>query len=112
QVAGLRWELAGVQLDADFPKAQGPRIGKMSAVLKHVSGAVGKASIGKSPPAEIGSGEIAADLSWQPSPAADGKPEGLGAGNLTCELKSLPVEVSQGALRRFAGDIRPAGALT
>ncbi len=111
QVAGLRWELAGVQLDADFPKAQGPRTGKMSAVLKHVPGAVGKAAIGKNSPAEISSGEIAADLSWQPTPAAEGKPEGLGAGKLICELK-LPAEISQGALRRFAGDIRPSGALT
>ena len=112
QVAGQRWEFAGVQLDADFPKAPGPRTGKMSAVLKHVPGAVGKAAIGKNPPAEIGSGEIAAELSWQPTPAAAGKPEGLGAGKVTCELKSLPAEISQGALRRFAGDIRPAGALT
>ena len=112
QVAGHRWELAGVQLDADFPKADGPRTGKLSAVLKHLPGAAGKAAIGKSAPAEILPGEIAADLSWQPTLAADGKLEGLGSGKITCQLKSLPVEISQGTLRRFAGDIRPAGAIT
>ncbi|MBC7852686.1 MAG: hypothetical protein IAF94_04545, partial [Pirellulaceae bacterium] len=47
-----------------------------------------------------------------PAPPADVKLETLGAGKITCELKSLPVEISQGALRRFAGDIRPAGAVT
>ncbi|MCE9528576.1 MAG: hypothetical protein K8R36_21235 [Planctomycetales bacterium] len=112
QVAGNRWELAGVQIDADFPKSQGPRTGKLSAVLKHSPGASAKAAIGKTSTAEILPGEIAADLNWQPTPPLDGKPEGLGAGKLTCELKSLPVEISQGALRRFAGDIRPAGAIT
>ncbi len=112
QVAGLRWVLAGVQLDADFPDAQGPRTGKFSAVLKHVPGSVGKAAIGKGPPAEIASGEVTADLTWQPTPPAAEKPEGLGVGKITCQLKSLPVEISQGALRRFAADIRPAGAVT
>ncbi|MBC7852069.1 MAG: hypothetical protein IAF94_01425, partial [Pirellulaceae bacterium] len=47
QVAGQRWELAGVQLDADFPKTQGPRTAKLTAVIKHLPGAVGKAAIGK-----------------------------------------------------------------
>ncbi|MFN0020778.1 MAG: hypothetical protein ACKVP0_21165 [Pirellulaceae bacterium] len=112
QVAGHRWELAGVQIDADFPKSQGPRTGKLSAVLKHSPGAAGKAAIGTISTAEILPGEIAADLNWQPTPPLEGKPEGLGAGKLTCVLKSLPVEVAQGALRRFAGDIRPAGAIT
>jgi translocation and assembly module TamB len=112
QVAGHRWEMAGVQIDADFPKSQGPRTGKLSAVLKHSPGATAKAAIGKTPAAEILPGEITADLNWQPTPPLDGKPEGLGAGKLTCALKSLPVEISQGALRRFAGDIRPAGAIT
>lgn len=111
-VAGHRWELAGMLLDTDFPKSSAPRSGKLSAVLKHVPGASSKAAIGKSPPAEIGSGEVAAELSWQPTPPAAGKPEGFGAGKVTCELKSLPVEISQGALRRFVADIRPAGSLT
>lgn len=112
QVAGQRWELAGVQIDAEFPKSQGPRTGKIAAVLKHIPGAAGKAAIGKTTPAEILPGEIAAELNWQPTLPVDGKPEGFGAGKVTCELKSLPVEFAQGALRRFAGDIRPAGAVT
>ena len=112
QVAGQRWEITGVQLDADFPKAQGPRTAKLSAVVKHLPGAAGKAAIGKSPPAEILPGEIAADLNWQPAPPAEGKLEALGAGKIACELKSLPVEISQGALRRLVSDIRPAGAMS
>jgi translocation and assembly module TamB len=112
QVAGQRWELADMQLDVDFSQAREPRTGKLSASLKHMPSAAGKAALGNSPRVEIPSGEIAADLNWQPAPPADGKPEGLGAGKVTCEFKSLPVEIAQGAIRRLAGDIRPAGALT
>ena len=113
QVAGQRWELAGVQLDADFPKTQGPRTRKIirrGAQARPWSGR--QSGDWQESPRGDWFGRNRRGLSWQPTPPSDGKPEGLGAGKVTCELKSLPVEISQGALRRFAADIRPAGALT
>ena len=107
RISARDWQLAGLELKLDFPAApQEARTGSLSAIVSRL-GENGDAKSDK----QLAS-EIAATLSWQPSAAAEGKPAGLGAGKLTCDVKSLPVELAEGPLRRFVADLRPAGPLS
>lgn len=104
QVAGSQWQLSGVNAEFLWPSdPQLARTGKLTAALKRSGGE-------KAP--QQPAGDIAAQLNWMPSAPSDKSPAGLGSGIVKCQLTALPVEVAEGALRRYVADIRPAGAVT
>jgi hypothetical protein len=111
-IAGRQWLLSHVGVDllwtaaADQPKT-GMLSATVSAAGNAVSGAVGNALRGV--PESSDPAQINAEFSWLPP--ADGKTV-LGSGQAQVAMTGLPVELTEGALRRFVGDIRPAGPLT
>ncbi|HZN34476.1 MAG TPA: hypothetical protein VFB80_11680, partial [Pirellulaceae bacterium] len=97
-IAGRQWLLSDVTFDLLWTAAADqPKTGKLSA-------AVSPAAAAAANPAQI-----AAEFSWLPP--TDGKGS-LGAGQAQFMLSGVPAELTEGALRRFVGDIRPAGPLT
>ena len=99
RIAGRQWSLDNLHVDLAWPAAADqPKAGKLSAALKPAAGT----------PASSLLGEIGADFSWQPGA---GEQATLGAGHAQIKLTGLATEVAEGALRRYAADIRPAGAL-
>ncbi|MDX1944223.1 MAG: hypothetical protein SFU86_02370 [Pirellulaceae bacterium] len=99
QIAGRQWALDSLHADVAWPAAADqPKGGKVSAALRQIGGL----------PATSALSEINADFSWQPGA---GESPTLGAGHAQLKLGGLPTEIVAGALRRFVGDIRPAGAL-
>src|SRR5205823_4853867 len=59
QIAGKKWQLRDVQANVNFAATQSPRTGKFTALLKRLTM---EKNIADEP-----AGEIAANLSWQPS---------------------------------------------
>src|SRR6476620_9804859 len=96
QVAGRQWLLENLSIDLTSPAAADqPKSGKLSAALRSA--------------AENLAGQVAAEFSIEHA-ASEKSPLGTGQAQLT--LAGLPTEVTQGALRRFVGDIRPRGPIT
>jgi hypothetical protein len=97
QMAGRQWVVENLSVDVMSPSAANqPKTGKLSAALKAVAnpGAVG---------------QMAAEFSWQPGQTEKSP---LGSGQAQVTLQALPTEVVEGAVRRFASDVRPRGPLT
>ncbi len=118
QIAGKQWLLSRVNLDLLWTAAADqPKTGKLSCAIANASGAVGNALRGVPPGGNVppggapapNPGQLAAEFSWLPP--ADGK-TALGAGQASLALSNVPAEASEGALRRYVGDIRANGPVT
>ena len=109
QIAGRKWKLENI--NASLAQSAGekqPFTAKFSAALNPQ----GSPQEAAQPDAATQPSEIIAELSWTPSAPAAGQPAGLGDGKATCQLKGLALEAAEGALRRFAADVRPAGSIS
>lgn len=96
QVAGRQWQVENLVVELTSPAtADQPKSGKLSAILK--SAAINAP------------GQVAAEFSLQP---ATSEKSPLGPAQAQVTLAGLPTEITQGALRRFVGDIRASGPLT
>ena len=114
QIAGRKWSLDNLNLEFAWPAAAGEaKTGKLSASIAPALGGVEvtqtSAAAGPgSPVSVVPAGAVLADFTWQPGEENDA----LGTGRASIRLSSVATESLEGALRRFAADIRPQGPVT
>lgn len=104
-VAGRQWVLESANLEFATTLDQQIRGKVASAVRLATPGLSGPNSTAGQPGA---SGQLTAAFAWQPGGAAQGP---AGAGEVSVDMRSAPTELLEGAIVRFAGDIRPRGSL-
>jgi hypothetical protein len=126
-VAGRQWELENVNLDLTWATANDqPKSGKVTAGvssphapreepsprLESFGQLAPEGHVSRSETATMG--DLSAEFTWQPGSgdSATGGGFSLGAGQAEIKLGAIPVELVEGALRRFVADIRPQGQLT